>query len=139
MNAEKAIAGRKGAGMSGFDDVVPRMGDVFFLGTSVAAPEDEDHGVFAVVEHLDDLVGELLPADLGMAVGLSGHDSEGSIEQKYPLVGPGFEVAVIGNVAAQIIVQFLVNILQRRRDTDARLYGKTQPVRLLGTMVRVLA
>src|SRR5690606_14260545 len=46
---------------------------------------------------------------------------------------------VVRDWTAQVVVQFLEDVLQRRRRRHARLDGKAQPVGLSGPMIRVLA
>ncbi len=46
---------------------------------------------------------------------------------------------MIGTRNAEIALDLLVDVLQRRRHRHARLHGKAQPVRLAEAVVRVLA
>ena len=62
-----------------------------------------------------------------------------SVQKHNALVRPFFQIAVIWYVTAKIIVKFLINIHQGRRDIYIRLYGKTQSMCLAVVVVWILA
>ena len=51
---------------------------------------------------------------------------------------PRFQIPVVGFQEAEIVVKFLVHVLQRRRDPHAAPHREAQPVRLAGPVVRIL-
>ena len=67
-----------------------------------------------------------------------GTDRENRIEQKNSLLCPFCKASVIRYGTPQIVMQFLIDVDQGRRDLDARLHGETQPMRLPGFMVWIL-
>ncbi len=92
-----------------------------------------------IVDRADNRIGELFPALAGMGIGIALFDREHGIEQQHALTRPVFEKAVIGRRDAQIRVQFLVDILQRRRDAHAWAHRKRQAVGLIVAVIGVLA
>ena len=60
------------------------------------------------------------------------------IQKKNALLSPFYQITVIRYIAAKVIMQFLIDVYQRRRDLYIRLYGKAQPVGLPGSVLRVL-
>ena len=47
--------------------------------------------------------------------------SQHGIQHQHALLCPLYEITVVRDIAAKIIMQLLVNIYQRRRDIDIRL------------------
>ena len=63
----------------------------------------------------DHLVGEGLPALALVRRGRVGAHGEGGVEQQHALVRPGVEAAVVGGVDAEIGLELLEDVLERRR------------------------
>lgn len=104
----------------------------------VTAPQDEDEAGALAVQYIDDRVGELLPPFVLMTPRLGRLHRKRRVQQQHTLLGPTLQMAMVRRFNSQILLQFLKNILQRRRNIHARLHRKTQTVRLLSAMVRVL-
>ena len=51
---------------------------------------------------------------------------EHGVQKQYTLIGPFSQAAVIRNVAATILVQFLINVDKGRRDLHIRLDGEAK-------------
>ncbi len=66
-----------------------------------------------------------------MRGGLSGAHGQAGVEEEHSLFGPFLQVSVIGNLKADIAVQFLENILQAGRRADAGQHRETQSVGLV--------
>ena len=84
-------------------------------------------------------IGEGLPAQRGMAVGLMGTDRQGGVEQQYALFGPACEVATQRDGCAEVLLNLLEDVLQRRGKQHTVLYGEAQPMCLAWLMVGVLS
>ena len=124
--------------MSGFDNHMLGVGDHGDFRLSEGAPENEDHRGLSGVEHFDDVVSEDFPALAAVRSRLPSPDRQHRVEQQYTFLRPIHETAVIGNRAAQIVVKLLVNVSQRRWNGYVGLNGKTEPVGLVRSVVRVL-
>ena len=83
-------------------------------------------------------IGELLPAQRGMAVGLMGTHGQRGIEQQHTLARPPLQVAALRHRGAQVLLYLLEDILQRGRKGHTVLYREAQPVGLARLVVRVL-
>ena len=82
----------------------------FFFGK--VAPEHEDEVATFTRELLDDGVGKELPADAAVAACFAAFDGQAGVEQQYALIGPGAEVAVVGDgEAGDAARQFFVDVL----------------------------
>src|SRR6266571_6156238 len=105
----------------------------------VAPPKHEYQALAFTVEHTNDGVRELLPTLVLMAAGFPGFDAERGIEQEHALLGPMGKMTVIRRLDPQIIFQLDENILQAGRNVHSRPHRKTKAVRLIRSMVRILA
>src|SRR5258708_30312309 len=83
--------------------------------------------------------GELLPPFVLMAAGSPGFDAERCIEQEDALLGPVGKMTVIRRLDPEIVFQFDEDILETGRDFHARPHRKAKAVRLVRTVVRILA
>ena len=70
-----------------------RICDEARLCTRIAAPEQKDHRLLALVQVHDDRIGELLPAHAVMRIRLSVADGQCRIEQQHTLLCPAGQVA----------------------------------------------
>ncbi len=86
----------------------------------------------------DGLVGEILPANLLVAARLVVLDREHGIEQQHPLCRPAAQVAMRSRRDAQVLLQLLIYILQRRRNAAAARNRKTEPHSLPRIVVGIL-
>ena len=137
--AEEAAVGRQGRGVWGGEDEVLAGVDEGFLGDGIAAPEQEDESVATGGEFADGGIGELLPAVALVRACLVGADGEGGVEQQHPLVGPSGEVARSeGDGGAEVAVDLLDDVDQRRRHGDAVGDGEAEAHGLPGFVVGVL-
>ena len=114
--------------------------DRFGLVLRGLSPQQEDHFLALLVDDRDDLVGELLPAALGVRVGLAVLDREGGVEQEDALLRPLAEVAVLGHRELDLLVaaQVLVDVLERGRRRHWLEHAEAEPVRLAGLVVGIL-
>ena len=124
--------------MRGLEHEVLRRSDELGLAARVAAPEQEHDRLLVVVQLFDHVVGEGRPAEVLVAVRLSGADGERSVEHENALLCPLGERTVLGRLDAEVAFQLLEDVLEARRQLDARLHGKAEAVRLTGAVVGVL-
>ena len=91
------------------------------------------------VKRRNNRIGKALPSVPGMAGWKARRDGERGVEKKHPILRPTREVAsALVNFAAVFGLQLLVYVHQRWRRGRRRQNGKTKPMCLIGTMVRVL-
>src|SRR5256885_11222999 len=124
--------------MSGLQHDVLRVGHRRGLLACVRAPQYEHAPRPGRVQRPDGGVGELLPAGARVRAGRAGPDREDRVEQQYALLRPAGQVAVPGRCDAQVLVQFLVDVAQRRGRGDRPADTEAETVRLPGPEVRVL-
>ena len=110
------------------------------LGNGVAAPKEEDETAALLAEGRYGGIGKGLPTVVLVAAGLMGTDGEGGVEEQHTLLGPAAEVAAgDGDAGAEVGVDFLDDVDQRRRHLDALRHRETEPHGLARLMVGVLA
>src|SRR6056297_3973870 len=112
--------------------------DAVPLALRLTAPEHEYRRSLAAVDNLDDAVRESLPAFSLVRAGLAALYREHGVEQQHTVVCPRLQAAVARDNEAEVIVQFLEDIDQRRRNPDARADREAQPVRLARPMIGIL-
>src|SRR5690606_11381582 len=88
---------------------------------------------------LDDAAGEPLPALAPVGVGLPAPHRQHGVEQQDALASPVLQAAVVRDRAADVLVELLEDVWQRRRRRDPGLHRKAQAVSLSRPVVRVLA
>lgn len=139
--AEEAPVGGQGAGMGRLNHQagIGRIGGGFGFFLRLGAPEDEGHRLGKFSNGGDHLIGEILPTEVLMAVGLALLHREDGIEEKHPLFGPVGQIAGGRRRHAYIAFPLLINIDQGGGQLDTGLYGKSQSVSLSRFMVRVLS
>ena len=115
-----------------------RIVDEGLLPSCRGAPQNEDHRAVLLREHADRRVGEFLPADISVGIRLMRPDRQHRVEKKDALLRPFCEIPMVGNRAAQIRIQILINIDQRRGNADPLVHRKTQTVRLSRSVIRIL-
>ena len=104
---EAAVSGKR-TRVRRFQNEVLRIVQHGFFHLSGSSPEQEHDRPILFVENPDRRVGELLPADALMGIGLVGPDREHSVQKQNAFFCPFNQTAVIGNVAAAVIVKLLV-------------------------------
>lgn len=124
--------------MGGFQHQMPRRINQWHFALRITPPEDKRHMRSAVADHLDHRVGELLPSSPLVRARLMLTNCECGIEQKHSLVGPSCEVAREGYVSADVVLDFLVDIHERRGDAHTVGHRECQSLCLSRLMVRVL-
>ena len=85
--------------------------DLLLRGTS---PKNKHDGLAFLVNAANHRIGEFLPALASMRTGLVSPHRQHGVQQQDTSVRPGRQVAVVGNRAAQIVVQFVKDVHQRR-------------------------
>ena len=123
--AEETAVGRERTGMRGLDDEVMRIGDHRLFPARRAAPENERHRLLPLVQQGDDLVREGFPALPVMRVCCVLAHREDRVEEQHALIGPRLQAAIVRDRAAEIRLELLEYIEQRRRRLDARLPRST--------------
>jgi hypothetical protein len=74
-----------------------------------------------------------------MRIGLVRSDREDRVEHENALSGPGFQKAVIGDLASNIFMEFLIDISQRKgQRPNGRLYGETEAMGMTGGWIWIL-
>ena len=125
--------------MSGHQHQMFWIVDHLFFALCGTSPEDEDHRAVLPGEHFDCRVRELLPADFLVGICLMRTHSQHRVQHQNTLPCPFFEIAVVRDVASQIVFEFLINVDQGRRNVYFRFYRKAESVCLSRLVVRVLA
>ena len=91
------------------------------------------------IQNTDLCVRKLLPADPSVGICLMGAHSQHCIQKQYALLCPFFQISIVGYITAAVLLQFLVNIHQGRRNLHIRLHRKTQAVSLSVIVIRILS
>ena len=136
--ANEAAVGTEGTGVRGGEDKMTLAVDILPLALGVTAPEHEDKVITLFVEGRNGSIGEFLPTFVLMASGAVRLYGKGGVEQQDTLFRPTGEVARCGYRLAEVAVEFLVDIIQRRRYRYPLADRETEPLRLPEFMVRVL-
>ena len=138
MRTEEATVGRKRRGMRCSEDTMTRTIDKRRL-TSGVRPPKEEYEVFSLRgERTNCRIGEGFPPTPLVRTGSTGPNSKRCIEQKHTLVSPTPQTARCRYGNAKIIMQFLKDVLQRRRWRHAIAHRKTETFSLACTMIRIL-
>ena len=77
-----------------------------FLILCRSSPEHADNRSVLGIYRLDNRIRKLFPAFALMRIGLVRSDSKYRVEQKNTLIRPFFQISVIRNIAAKVIMQF---------------------------------
>jgi hypothetical protein len=70
---------------------------------------------------------------------LAGANGQRGVKEQHALASPTFEIAMVWDGDAEVVVQFGVYVPQRGRDAHTSADREGEAVRLAGTVVRVLA
>ena len=92
------------------DEVALRVG-YCALALGIAAPEHLDKALVLLGDDAHDGIGELLPALSCVRSGLVGSHREDGVEKKDSLLSPAIEVAARWGGGADVVVNFLEDIL----------------------------
>ena len=134
-----ATIGGEGRGMDGLEDEIALAINHIGLRTGIAAPEHVDQMFALRGQCTDGSIGERLPPQRGMAVGLMGPDGQRGVEQQYTLFSPARQVAREWYGRAEVLLNFLEDVLQRGRKLDAVLHREAESVSLTRLMVGILS
>ncbi len=104
-----------------------------------SSPEDKHDRAVLTVEHCDRGVRELLPSDPPVGVRLMGAHCQDSVQHENSLLRPLCKTSVIRDRTAQIIMELLINIHERRRDLHSLLHRKAEPVCLPVVVIGILS
>jgi hypothetical protein len=137
--ADEAAMRRQRRGMRRAQHAMAVAVDHLALGLRVAAPQQEDKAFAFAIQRVHHMVGEPLPALACMGTGAAFLDREHGVQQQHALPRPRQQAAVVRTRDADVALQFLEDVVQRRRHGNARLHGEAQPVRLSRTVVGILA
>ena len=108
----------------------------FHLGRS--SPEKIYDRAVLIIQSLDNRIGKLFPADSSVGKRLVGADGQYCVQKKYALFCPFFQSAVVRNIAAQVAVEFFINVYQRRGNVYIFSYREAKAVGLSIVMIGIL-
>ncbi len=121
------------------DHGMMRLGDQLLLLLSFTSPQNEDDTCLLRVNHLNNAIGESLPAASLMRIGLMCPDRKNRVKHEYTLPSPGFEIAVIRDLTAKIFMEFPIDVSQREgQRPNGGLHGKTEAMGMTGGWIGVL-
>jgi len=109
------------------------------LALRLTAPEHEYDRPLPVVDNFDDPIRESLPALPLVRARPTAFHREHGVEQQHSVVGPRLKAPMARNDEPQVVVQFLEDVDQRRRNANARPNREAKSVPLTGPVVGVLA
>ena len=100
------------------------------------APENK--GGWFLGNFRKDLMGQLLPAEVFVAVDFTCGDRQHGVQQKHALGGPGAQVSGLRGLA-EVVVHFFVDIVEAPgQGADVGFHGERQPMRVAWRRVWVL-
>ena len=107
-------------------------------GPCVAAPEEEHDGLREPGAGLANIQDKFLPAPSRVAGGLTPLHGQRGVEQQHAPLGPGRQVAVRRDGTANVVVKFLEDVAQGRRNSYPGVDREGQAIGLPGTVIGVL-
>ncbi len=125
--------------MGGGENKVTLAVDELPFALGITTPKHKYKVLALLIERSNGSIGEFFPAFVLMAAGTVCLDCECSVEEQDSLFCPMSEVSRCGNRLSQVAVEFLVDIIQRRRYGYTLAHRETEPLRLPDLMVRVLS
>src|SRR5690606_38732231 len=128
--AEESAVCRQRRGMRRPEYTVAAGIDDLALLLRIAAPQQEHQSLALAVEHIHHMVGEAFPATALMGSGLALFYRQHGVEQQHPLPRPWQQAAVVRTRDAQVGLDFLVDVQQRRRHRHTRHHRETQAMGL---------
>ena len=135
---DKTAVGTEGAWVRGGENKMTLAVDELPFALGVTTPEHKDEIFTLLIEGCNGSIGEFLPPFVLMAAGTVCLDCECSVEEQDSLFCPMSEVARCGNRFAKVAVEFLVDIIQRRRYLYAFADREAESLRLPDFVVRIL-
>lgn len=112
--------------------------DPFLL--SLTPPQHEDHSRLLRSNQFDQAIGESLPTASLMRIGLVRSNREDRVEHENASSGPRLQIAVIGDPASNIILEFSKDVSQRERQRpNGRLHGETEAMGMTRSWIGILA
>ena len=112
MLAEPTAAiGAQRRRMHRFQNQIPRLVNHIRLATCETAPKHIDEVLALRGQRANGRISKSLPTQLRVAVGLMGAHGERGVEQQNALLGPARQVARRGDGRAEVVVDFLENVL----------------------------
>ena len=110
--AEKSSVSRKRAWMRCFQYQMMRIVQHGFLLLCRTPPENKHDRSVLLIQYLNSCICELFPADSSMGIRLMRTNGQNCILEQHTLFRPFLKIAVIWNIASEIILQFLVDVFQ---------------------------
>ena len=124
--------------MGAFQNEVFARVDERFFAAGIPAPEQKDEVFLVLAQKGDDGVGKPAPAAVCVRICLMRAHRERRVHQQDALFCPFREIARLHDGTAQIVVQFLHHVFQRRGLRNAVMNGETKAVCLSFVVVGVL-
>ena len=110
----------------------------FLLG--LTPPQYENHRRRLRGNQFDNAIGQSLPTVPLMRIGLVRPDREDRVEHEDALSGPGFQIAVIGDLASKIFMEFPIDVSQREgQRPNGGLHGETEAMGMTRGWIGILA
>ena len=109
------------------------------FGLRGGAPQYENQMFPLFIQTGNDCIGEIFPAVFPVRASLMRADGQHGIQQQDALLRPADQRTGFRHRQIQVCIQFLEDVAQRRRKTDAVPHRKSQPVRLSVVMIRILS
>src|SRR5664279_952603 len=136
--SEKSFVRRERRWMCGFQNQMPGFvyQNLFFL--CKFPPKKKYDTRFHFGTLFDYIISELTPACLGMTHRCFCFYCKIGVQQQHTLFGPVSQVSARRDCHSDIRIQFFEDILQGRWRTNSVWYGKTESMRLAGTMIGIL-
>lgn len=111
LSKPTAAIGREGGGMHRLQNEVALSVNHVALGASIAAPQHVNDVLTMSGQRLDGCIGEILPPQCGVAVGLMSPHGEGRVEQQHSLSRPAAQVTALGDGCAEVVVYLFKDVL----------------------------
>ena len=86
------------------------------------SPQHKHNGTILPVHCADRGIGKFLPSDIPVGISLMRTHGKNCVQQQYTLLRLFYQITVVRNIAAEIILKLLINIHKRRRNIILRLY-----------------
>ena len=102
------------------------------------APEHKDNGLSPVTDVANNLIRKPLPPTFAMRVCFVRPNRQHGVQHQHALLRPTRQIAVRRNLAAGIVSEFTIDILQRRRQRHVSLHREAKPVSLPRAVVGIL-
>ena len=122
------------------DHGMVRLRDQPLLLLGFTAQQYEDHRRLLCGNQFNHAIGESLPSASLMRIGLVRLDREDRVEHENALSGPGFQIAVIRDLASKVFMEFSIDVSQRERQRpNGGLHRETEAMGMTRGWIGVLA